>query len=182
MSPDTIRGVPAPIQLRRPGGKRTLIRCMRYLRPYWAFVVGSYTLLLVNSGITVSVPLIIGLIVDQGIRGNNTHVIRWGALALLGLALVRGVCTFLSGRWTESASQSVAYDLRNAIHEKLQSLSFSYYDQAETGQLLARTVGDVDRIRFITGRAFVRLIGVAVLILAGLLTSMTPAETASHVM
>jgi ATP-binding cassette subfamily B protein len=63
------------------------------------------------------------------------------------------------------ASQTVAYDLRNAIHDKLQSLSFSYHDRSETGQLLARSVGDVDRIRFLTGRAFLRMITVTVLII-----------------
>ena len=159
-----IPDIPAPIQLRRPGTTRTLARCMSYLRPYWTLVAGSYLLLLANNGITLAMPLIIRSIVDQGIREDRIAVIQWGALALLSLTLIRGLFTFLSGRWTEVASQSVAYDLRNAIYDKLQSLSFSYHDQAQTGQLLARAVGDVDRVRFLAGRAFLRLISVIVLI------------------
>lgn len=155
---------PAPIQLRRPGTTKIVGRCLRYLRPYWHYTVISYLLLLSNSGITLLIPQIIRTMVDQGIRGGQLATIRRGTLGLLGLVLVRGLFTFLSGRWTEVASQSVAYDLRNAIHDKLQSLSFSYHDQAETGQLLARAVGDVDRVRFLTGRAFIRLIEVVVLI------------------
>ena len=61
------------------------------------------------------------------------------------------------GRWSEVASQGVAYDIRNAIYDKLSSLSFSYHDRAQTGQLLARSISDVERIRFLTGRAFLRL-------------------------
>jgi ATP-binding cassette subfamily B protein len=72
---------------------------------------------------------------------------------------------FLSGRWTEVASQNVAYDLRNDLHDKLQSFSFSYHDRARTGQLLARAISDVDRIRFVTGRAVLRLIEVVTLTL-----------------
>jgi ABC-type multidrug transport system fused ATPase/permease subunit len=155
---------PAPIQLRRPGTTKIVGRCLRYLRPYWKYTAISYLLLLINSGITLLIPQIIRAMVDRGIRGGQLDTIRWGTLGLLGLVLIRGLFTFLSGRWTEVASQSVAYDLRNAIHDKLQSLSFSYHDQAETGQLLARAVGDVDRVRFLTGRAFIRLIEVAVLI------------------
>jgi ABC-type multidrug transport system fused ATPase/permease subunit len=155
---------PAPIQLRRPGTTKIVRRCLRYLRPYWHYTAISYLLLLSNSGITLLIPQIIRTMVDQGIRGGQLATIRSGTLGLLGLVLVRGLFTFLSGRWTEVASQSVAYDLRNAIHDKLQSLSFSYHDQAETGQLLARAVGDVDRVRFLTGRAFIRLIEVVVLI------------------
>jgi len=161
MSVDT----PGPVHLRRPGGGRIVLRCLSYLRPHRALVVGAYLLLLINNGITLAMPLIIGHTVDQGIRAGDASVIRWGAVALLGLALIRGVFTFISGRWTEVASQNVAYDLRNAIHGKLQSLSFSYHDKAETGQLLARAIGDVDRIRFLTGRAILRLVEVVTLVL-----------------
>ena len=161
MSVDT----PSPIHLRRPGGGRIVLRCLSYLRPHRAPVVGAYLLLLINNGITLGMPLIIGHTVDQGIRAGDASVIRWGAVALLALALLRGVLTFLLGRWTEVASQNVAHDLRNAIHGKLQSLSFSYHDQAETGQLLARAIGDVDRVRFLTGRAILRLVEVVTLVL-----------------
>jgi ATP-binding cassette subfamily B protein len=137
---------------------------MSYLRPYWPLVLGSYLLLLGNNGISLAIPQIIRSIVDQGIHGGDIGVIQRGVLILMGLTLLRGAFTFLSGRWTEVASQSVAYDLRNAIHAKLQSLSFSYHDQAETGQLLTRAISDVDRVRFLTGRAFLRLVEVIVLI------------------
>jgi ATP-binding cassette subfamily B protein len=121
--------------------------------------------LLMSNGITLCMPLIIRTIVDRGIRESDIVAIQWGILGLMCLTLIRGLLTFLFGRWTEVASQNVAYDLRNAIHGKLQSLSFSYHDQSETGQLLARAIGDVDRVRFLTGRAFIRLVEVLSLIL-----------------
>ena len=141
-----------------------MVRCMSYLRPYWKYVAGAYLALMIQNGITLAIPQIIRVIVDQGITGGNTGVIGRGVLALMGLALVRGVSVFLSGRWTEVASQNVAYDVRNSLHDKLQSFSFSYHDRARTGQLLARAVSDVDRIRYLTGRATVRLVEVITLI------------------
>ena len=155
----------ASLQLRRPGSGRTLLRCLRQLRPYRRFVLASYLLLLVDNGIALGMPLIIRAIIDQGIKGGHLGTIGWGVAALMGLTLARGLGTFLSGRWTELASQNVAYDLRNAIHGKLQALSFSFHDRAETGELLTRAVSDVDRVRFLTGRAFVRLVEVVTLIL-----------------
>jgi ATP-binding cassette subfamily B multidrug efflux pump len=152
--------------LRLPKGRQVLARCLRYLRPYWNYTAGAYLLLLVNNGVSLAQPLIIRDIVDRGIRGGNPNAIQWGTLLLLSLTLVKGAFTFLYGRWTEVASQNVAYDLRNAIHDKLQSLSFSYHDRAETGQLLTRAISDVDRIRFLTGRALVSLSQLIVLILS----------------
>ncbi len=55
---------------------------------------------------------------------------------LVGLALVRGLFTFLQGYLAERASQGVAYDLRDALFAQIERLSFSYYDRAQTGQLV----------------------------------------------
>ena len=167
MAADTV----TPLPLRRPGGGRILARALTYLRPYWIYSAGAYAILFANTAITLAQPLIIARIVDAGIAGGDTAVIRDSIFLLMGLALVKGLFTFLYGRWTEVASQNVAFDLRNAIHDKLQSLSFSYHDRAESGQLLTRSISDVDRIRFLTGRALVTLSQMIVLII-GITVSM----------
>ncbi|HOD44990.1 MAG TPA: ABC transporter ATP-binding protein, partial [Anaerolineaceae bacterium] len=68
------------------------------------------------------------------------------------------------GTMSEVASQNVAFDLRNEIQKKLTSLSFSFHDQSEAGELLSRAVQDVERIRFLTGRATVRILEGALLL------------------
>ncbi|MGD8626006.1 MAG: ABC transporter transmembrane domain-containing protein, partial [Anaerolineae bacterium] len=153
-----------------------LLRCYSYLRPYRRLVAGAYLLLLAITGLAIVTPQIIRWIVDRGIRGGDTALLARSVLGLLGLTLVKGVLTFFQGRWTEIASQSVAYDLRNAIHDKLANLSFSYHDRAQTGQLLSRAIQDVERIRFLTGRATLRLVEGATLLLGTLaaLLAMNP--------
>jgi ATP-binding cassette subfamily B protein len=44
-------------------------------------------------------------------------------------------------------TQRTSYDIRNAIYERLQRLSFAYHDQAQTGQLMSRATVDVEAIR-----------------------------------
>jgi ATP-binding cassette subfamily B protein len=99
---------------------------------------------------------------------------------LLAITAAGGLMRYLQGRWTEMASQGVAYDIRNAIHAKLASLSFAYHDQSETGDLLSRSIQDVDRLRFITGRAILHLAEASVLMLGTmvLLLFMNPALAA----
>ena len=103
------------------------------------------------------IPQTIRWIVDAGIVQQDMSILQASLLGLLLLSLVKGSVDFMLGRWTEVASQGVAYDIRNAIYDKLSSLSFSYHDKAQTGQLLARSISDVERIRFLTGRAILRL-------------------------
>ncbi len=154
LSPDQ-PGRPSPPQAR---GGQILWRCYSHLRPYGWQVAGAYLFLLGINGLALVIPQVVRRIVDRGIRGGDPDLLGWLVLALLGLTLLKGVLSFAQGRWTEIASQGVAYDLRNAIHHKLSSLSFSYHDRAQTGQLLSRAVQDVERIRFLTGRATLRLV------------------------
>lgn len=155
-----------PVSLRGSGDWRILVRCFRFLRPYWRMVLGSYLGLLLMAGMTVLIPQFIRWIIDTGIRAGNVRLLTAAVLVLLTLTLLKGVIAYLQGRWTETASQSVAYDLRNAIHHRLAELSFAYHDRSESGQLLSRAVQDVERIRFLTGRAILRLVEGMVLLLA----------------
>ena len=142
----------------REGNRRILLRCFGYLRPYWRLTAGAYLIILGINALNLLIPQLIRWIVDRGIAAGDVDLLGRLVLALLGLTLFKGVLTFVQGRWTEVASQNVAYDLRNAIHQKLANLSFSYHDRAETGQLLSRAIQDVERIRFLTGRATLRLV------------------------
>lgn len=157
--------VPAPIRFDQPNTPRILWRAMTYLSPYRRIVGGAYLATLGINALALLIPQLIRQGVDVGIRQDNGAVLGRSVLALLGLTLLKGGLNYWQGLWTEVASQGVAYDLRNAIHRKLAGLSFSYHDHAETGQLLSRSVQDVERIRFLTGRASLRLIEGSVLLL-----------------
>lgn len=134
-----------------------LLRCYAYLRKYRRYVAGAYGFSIAIILLTLLIPQLIRQTVDVGMTQRNRDLLWMSIAGMLGLMLIKGVLTYFQGRWTEAASQGVAYDLRNALHAKLASLSFSYHDYAQTGQLLARAIQDVERVRFLTGRASLRL-------------------------
>jgi ATP-binding cassette subfamily B protein len=157
-----------PIKLRPANDWHILRRCFGYLRPYWWTTAGTYVAMIGITAAALITPQFIRWIVDHGIREGNRTLLGWSVVGLLGLTLLKGVLTFLQGRWSEVSSQAVAYDLRNALYQKLANLSFAYHDRSETGQLLSRAIQDVDRIRFLTGRAVLRLVESSVLALGTL--------------
>jgi ABC-type multidrug transport system fused ATPase/permease subunit len=141
-----------------------LRRVYGYLIPYWKHTAGAYASLLGILALSTLIPQFIRWIIDTGIDGNQPNVLTWSAFALLGLTLIKGVLNYFQGILSETASQNVAFDVRNEIQKKLTLLSFSFHDQSETGELLSRAIQDVDRIRFLTGRATVRLLEGALLL------------------
>lgn len=147
-----------PLLAQTPGAERILRRCFGYLRNYRRYVAGAYILLALINILIILIPQFIRRIVDEGIRAQNLSFLTTATLVLLGLALLKSVLTYYQGRWIEIGSQGAAYDLRKALHSKLSALSFSYHDRTETGQLLSRAIQDVERLRFLTGRAALRLL------------------------
>jgi len=138
-----------------------LWRCFGYLRPHWKLTAGAYLMMVLIDLIAMLSPQLIGWAIDNGIRADVSAVsgkLGLAVGALLVLVVVKGLFTYFQGRWTEVASQNVAYDLRNELQRKITQLSFSFHDQSEAGDLLSRAIQDVERIRFLTGRATFRII------------------------
>ncbi len=138
---------------------RVLWRAARYLRPYLKYALAALAALILVNLANLAVPQLVRWLIDRGLRPLNMTAVWQAVAGLLVVALVRGVFNFLQGYWSEIASQGVAFDLRNALFAKIQSLSFSYHDQAQTGRLMTRMTSDVETIRIFFGRALVWLLG-----------------------
>jgi ATP-binding cassette subfamily B multidrug efflux pump len=140
-------------------------RAISYLRPYWLVAVGAVASLILVTAASLVIPQIIRWVIDDGITPGYMPVIAASALGLIGVAIVRGVFNFTQGFWSEKASQNVAFDVRNALFDKIQSLSFSYHDRAQTGQLMTRLTSDVEMVRQFTGMGLFQFINALIMIL-----------------
>ncbi len=138
---------------------RVLLRAGRYLRPYARYAVAALVALLLVNAANLAVPQLVRHLIDRGLKPLAMSAVFQAVVGLLVVAAVRGVFNFLHGYWGEVASQGVAFDLRNALFAKIQSLSFSYHDQAQTGRLMTRMTSDVETIRIFFGRGLVWLLG-----------------------
>ena len=148
-----------------PSGAGALRRALAFGRSYtWESGVAIVSLLLV-SGANLATPVLIGRAIDEGIGPRRLGVIFIVVGWLVGLALVRGLFAFLQGYLAERASQGVAYDLRDALFERIERLSFSYYDRVQTGQLVTRLTSDVEQIRTFAGSGVVQLANAVVMLM-----------------
>jgi ATP-binding cassette subfamily B protein len=108
-SPDTFENLTVPLRPTRHT-RNVLWRSYRYLKPYYKITLVAYLALTGYTILNLIIPQLICWIIDQGIRQGQTDLLVWSAIGLLGLNLVRAVATFIEGRWSEIASQNVAYD------------------------------------------------------------------------
>jgi ATP-binding cassette subfamily B protein len=92
--------------------------------------------------------LLLGQFVDRvlGQEGRN-GLLPLIALGFVGLALLQGAFTFLSGKWAAQTAEGITVRLRNYLYDHIQRLSFTYHDQTPTGDLIQRCTSDVDAMR-----------------------------------
>lgn len=141
-------------------------RSLIYLRPYWHLAVGALLSTLLVTATNLYTPQLIRQLIDDGIEAQSWNGILAATAGLLIVAIIRGLFSFSNAYWSEKASQGVAYDLRNQIFAKLETLSFSYHDTHQTGQLMTRATSDVEGVRSFFAQGILQLIS-AVLTFAG---------------
>jgi ATP-binding cassette subfamily B protein len=95
-----------------------------------------------------STYLLLSFFVDNyfgdGVRPVALPII---ALGFVGLALVEGGFSFLSGRLTAQTAEGATRRLRNYLFDHIQHLTFTYHDKTQTGELIQRCTSDVDAVR-----------------------------------
>src|SRR5437867_4295219 len=104
---------------------KSLQRAVKYLRPFWHIALGALLSLLLVTAANLLSPQILRLVIDQGINAGNIQALIWATVGLIGVAVVRGLFSFTQGYLSEKSSQSVAYEMRNALFNKIENLSFS---------------------------------------------------------
>lgn len=141
----------------QPGTMKILRRLLQYQRPYWYLVFSSLALIFVVSGLGLVTPWILKWVVDEGLSRGNYRLLLPAALAIFLVAVVRGALTFAQRYTIQYTSNRIIYDLRNLLYNHLQQLSFGFYDQAQTGQLMSRLTADVETLNQFLGMGLVQL-------------------------
>jgi ATP-binding cassette subfamily B protein len=160
----------------KPAGGRAIWRAVGYLGHHRREAVGALVSLLLVSAANLTAPQLVRLAVDDGLGRAQRSTLIFAVLGLIGIAALRGLFNFFQGYLAERASQGVAFDMREALFARIQRLSFSYYDQAQTGQLMTRVTNDVEQVRTFVGAGVVQLVASAVMLVGciGLLLFLNP--------
>jgi len=145
---------------------KILLRLLSYLRNYWISTAGAYLSLFLGTVLSLIVPQYIKGLIDRGIGQGDVAYLHQGAVIIVVITLGRAVFDFFRSYLTESASQGVAYELRNALYHHAQRLSFSWHDRSQTGQVMTRMTSDVELVRVFTGRGMLNMGNFAVVFVA----------------
>ncbi|MBD1823809.1 ABC transporter ATP-binding protein [Cyanobacteria bacterium FACHB-DQ100] len=139
-----------------------LRRVLQGLKAHRFVAIGAILSLLLLTAATAITPQIFRWGIDQGIAAKNFTVVWESAVLMVIAAIARGLFNFGQTFWSEATSQGVAYDLRNQLFTKIETLSFSYHDRSQTSQLITRATSDIEQIRVLIGTSLIQVIGAVI--------------------
>ena len=122
---------------------------LSYYKPYKKLIFADLFCALLTSGISIVIPLIIsyitGNLINEGLpnSSHNMNVILILIAVLVGLLVVEyfaQVFVTYMGHYTGTLMES---NLRSELFEHYQKLSFTFYDENKTGQLMSRLTNDL---------------------------------------
>jgi ATP-binding cassette, subfamily B, multidrug efflux pump len=138
---------------------------------YWPerkLLFTSILCLAVATALGLVYPNLLRYLIDNVINKKQFELVPKLSLIVLGVVALKGMFQFLHGLSGGRLGNRVAFHMRNALYNKLQYLSFQYYDQARTGDLMSRLTADLEAIRNFVGFGFAQLLNVALMFVFGM--------------
>lgn len=128
----------------------------------------ALVIILINSGLLLLGPLLVGHTVDTYIRTKQFHgVLVFGGI-LLAMYMVAMVTGYTQTKLMGGVGQRMLYTLRNAIFNKLQEFPVSFFNENKAGDLISRVNNDTDKVNQFFSQSLMQFISsIATMIGAG---------------
>ena len=148
---------------------KILVRLLKTLNRYRWQLAGLLLLVFGATATALVTPSLIRRAIDEGLVKNDAGALSQVALLIIGVGLLRALLGFARRYTAEWLINRTGYDFRNAMYDKIQRLSFSYHDSAQTGNLMSRCTEDISSLSRFVGQGAVELVQVLLLLLGILL-------------
>jgi len=128
-----------------------------------------------------SVTLIENYVVSSSVElGELKNKLFLNITLIVGSAIVAGIFTFIMRQMIINVSRYIEFDLKNIIYIKYQSLTYDFYKNNRTGDLMNRISEDVSKVRMYVGPAIMYTINTLTLfvIVISYMISVAPKLTA----
>jgi subfamily B ATP-binding cassette protein MsbA len=178
---DTLKNPTKGSRSNQPG-KLSLIRL---IRPHWKALSLAFIAVLGETFSDVLEPWPIKIVIDNILQSKKlpdwldgfiSHtfghdklpILNFAVAAVVAIAIIGAVSSYLEKYLTTSVSQWVTHDLRRTLYNHIQRLSLAQYDRVQTGDLITRVTSDINAVQDFVNSALLGMV-VNVLTLVGMI-------------
>lgn len=133
-----------------------MFKLFKFIKPYKKQVILGPIFKLLEAIFEISIPTIMILIVDKGIKiGSTSYILKIGGIMFL-MATLGVISSFTCQYFASIASQGFGTILRDELFKKIGTLSYNELDEFGTASLINRVINDVNQLQLALAM-FIRL-------------------------
>ncbi|MFZ6772733.1 lipid A export permease/ATP-binding protein MsbA [Undibacterium sp. SXout7W] len=119
----------------------TLVQTYRS-RIWWALLT-----MLGTASTEVMFPKVLGYILDHGFKGDASHLAIWKVpVAIIGIFLMRGLCTFTTSYLMTWVSTRLLNELRAKVFDRILNVPVSFYHGESSGRIINTIMFEAQQI------------------------------------
>lgn len=151
--------------------RQTFRRLWPTIAPFKAGIIVAAIALVINAGGDAFMLSLLKPLLDEGFGTADNDFLRIMPLIILGLMLLRGISSFVSGYCLSWVSGKVVMTMRRNLFRHMMGMPVSFFDQQSTGTLLSRITYDSEQVASSSSGALVTVVreGAYIIALFGLM-------------
>ena len=103
---------------------KTIVRLIGFVQKYWFMLVLAFICQVLGTAFGIIIPRFLGEGIDTVIGSGERNTIIIAAVVVVAAGALRGFAGYGNRYFSEVVSQKVSYNIRNALYNRLQRLSF----------------------------------------------------------
>ena len=124
-----------------------MIKLLKHMKGYRAAAISAPFFKILEAIFELMIPLVVASIIDVGIKNSDRpYVFRMCGLMIL-LGLVGFTCTLFAQYFAARAAVGFSANIRSAVFNHAQTLSFSDIDRMGTSTMITRITSDVTQVQ-----------------------------------
>ncbi len=138
---------------RRPRSRtvRPLLALAPFILKYPSMIAGAFIALVAATLATLTMPIAVRFMIDNGFSRDDAGSIDSYFLALLVVAIVLGAASATRFFFVSWIGERVTADLRSAVYDHITRLSPVFFEVTRTGEVLSRLTADTTLIKSVVG-------------------------------
>jgi ATP-binding cassette, subfamily B, bacterial len=133
--------------------RSTLRSFVQYYKPHKKILLLDLLFAFLMSMIDLVFPVFSRQIVNVEIPTGNIHSLFILSLIMVFLYIIRSFFAYYVGYWGHVMGARIEYDMRKTLFNHLQTLSYRFFTEMKTGQIMSRLVGDLREISEVSHHA-----------------------------
>jgi ATP-binding cassette subfamily B protein len=147
-----------------------LRRVLRFASPYRSLLLSAGLLSVALGAVTTARPYLVQVAVDFAVEDGDLSMLRWSIAALMLTLVLEGIGQWFFVLSTNELGQKVIRDVRVRLFGQLLHYRAAFFDRTPVGQLVTRTVSDVETMADIFAEGLLVIFGdlfkIAVMVVA----------------